>query len=221
MGITSTHWSLRKIDPIRKAGPKIVRNMVNLRPVSFGTDMAQVQDALWMSRNGKLLERFCGPGQVGGIADPTSLVLALVILSQLREHQGLPTYIALTDLKWGFDLASIDGMLLASFSVGVNGTDWLLLDDILDQDKRVLEMHGILSAVFVLGCGTAQGRRFSVHTFNGLMKIFADDLQHAVVGGTCAVAPSFAREVLLAAAHAVPASATDAEPSRSEQVEVI
>eukprot|EP00973_Karenia_brevis_P089937 12400127-Karenia_brevis.AAC.1 len=128
--------------------------------------MAQVQDALWLHRNSGKLESFCGPAQVGGFADPASLALALVIFAQLRDHQGLATYLALTDQKWGFDLANTEGMLLGCFMAGVKGKDWLLMDDILLMDCQVLEMHGILSDVFVLGCGTAQGRRFSLHVFS-------------------------------------------------------
>ena len=34
----------------------------NLRPVSFISDMAQVQDALWVGRNSKISESYTGPG---------------------------------------------------------------------------------------------------------------------------------------------------------------
>ena len=57
-----------------------------------------------------MLERYCGPGQVGGISDAVSLVLALVIHAQLRGHQGLATFWAMLDLRWGFDVAITEGM---------------------------------------------------------------------------------------------------------------
>ena len=40
VGLTSSFWSLRMICPIRKCGPAVVRRLENLRPVSFGSDMA-------------------------------------------------------------------------------------------------------------------------------------------------------------------------------------
>ena len=145
MAITSTLWSLRQFNPIHKSGPKIVRRTECLRPVSFGSDVAQVQDSLWLMRNANLIELFCGEAQVGGISDSISLVVASVLLCQLREFQGFATYLALTDLRHAFDHASIDGMLLNCYLAGVISRDWLLIDDILRQDRRVLELHGILS----------------------------------------------------------------------------
>eukprot|EP00973_Karenia_brevis_P086800 12036747-Karenia_brevis.AAC.1 len=84
---------------------------------------------------------------------------------------------------------------------GVKGKDWLLMDDILSMDCQVLEMHGILSDVFVLGCGTAQGRRFSLHVFNGLMRFFAGDLDRAVMGGPRTLLLPFAGRALRMAAQ--------------------
>ena len=162
--------------PIWKAGPKIIRKACNLRLVSFGSDMAQVQDALWMNRSAQLIETCVGPDQVGGELDAVSLVLAIVLLCQARQHQGLATILAILDLKWAFDLASIDGMLPGCYSAGIWYWDWLLIDDILRSDQQVLELHGILSTIFALGCGTAQGRKFSLHVFNGLLKTLADEL---------------------------------------------
>ena len=111
MCLTSSLWSIRRFSLIRKSGPPVVRNSMHLRPISISSDMAQVQDALWLSRVSVLIDEYCGPAQVGGVSDPISLVIALVLLCQLRDHQGLPTYLALTDLQWAFDTASIDGML--------------------------------------------------------------------------------------------------------------
>ena len=200
VGLTSSLWSLRKFYPIRKMGPAVVRHVGHVRPISIGTDMAQIQDALWLMRNRALLEAYAGPAQVGGIAEPISLVLAIVVLAQLRAHYGLPTYLALTDMQWAFDVASVDGMLQGCYRALVLGRDWMLIDDVLAMDRQAVELHGVLSAVFVLGCGTAQGRRFSLHVFNGLLKAYADLLCSAVPGGVAAVPPPFARAALAEAA---------------------
>ena len=62
------------------------------------------------------------------------------------------------------------GMLLACSGAGVSCVDWLILDDVLRMERQCLQLHGLLSFVFVLGVGTAQGRSFSVHAFNALLQ---------------------------------------------------
>ncbi|CAK0864133.1 unnamed protein product, partial [Prorocentrum cordatum] len=57
--VTSRFWSLRQFSPLRKSGPPVVRKVSALRPVSFASDMASVQDALWIARNGALIEAYC------------------------------------------------------------------------------------------------------------------------------------------------------------------
>ena len=180
--------------------------------------MAKVQDALWIRRNIARIRAYCGPAQVGGVLDPISLVIAIVLLAQLREYQGLATYLAATDMKWGFDVAIISGMLYACYRAGVTGRDWLLIDDLMHMDQQVVELHGLLSPIFMLGCGTAQGRSSSLPVFNSLLRSFADELAKAVPGGTCALLPPFAREALLAAAAGSPAASLSAPPSELSAV---
>ena len=127
----------------------MVRKVSCLRPISLCCDMAQVIDALWLGRNADRLECFFGHSQTGGVSDPLSLVLALVIHAQLRAYQGMPTYWALLDQKWAFDVAIFEGMLSACFDAGVRCDDWLLLDDIFRMDRQCLQLHGFLSDIFV------------------------------------------------------------------------
>ena len=121
-----------------------------------------------MKRNAQKLEDFAGLGQVGGSSDAISLVLAIVLLCQVRHHQGIATstLLAILDLKWAFDLANIDGMLFSCPLASIEGLDWLLVDDILRMDHQVLELHGILTAVFALGVGTAPSLRMPLR-FSG------------------------------------------------------
>ena len=214
MGLTSTLWSLRQFAPIRKAGPRVVQNINNLRPISLSSDLAQVQDALWLSRNARKLEAYCGPDQIGGVSDVVSAVLALILHAQLRAYQGLSTFWALADLRWAFDVAILLGMKLGCYQAGIVSTDWLLIDDIMSMDKQCLHLHGWLSETFVLGAGTAQGRRFSIHVFNGLLKWLQQDVESTLTGGTCAWLPPFAREVLEEAAQIRPLSDLDSVPAR-------
>jgi hypothetical protein len=67
-------------------------------------------------------------------------------------------------------------MLDCAFRAGVVGADWLLLDDFLRQDNQRACIHGLLSLPFVLACGTAQGRRFSVHVFNALLTLLSAEV---------------------------------------------
>ena len=46
--LSSTHWALRQFNHIRKSGPRLVKVVSNLRPISMASDMAQVQDGLWV-----------------------------------------------------------------------------------------------------------------------------------------------------------------------------
>ena len=193
MGITSSLWAMRKFTPRHKKGPRVVRSVACLRPVSICSDMAQLQDALWVGRNQGALQDYCGDDQLGGVSGPISMVLAVVILGELRRHHGMPTYLAFLDLKWGFDVAIHDGMLVNLYAAGVRGRDWLVMDDIVQQDRQTLELHGLLSETFILGCGTAQGRRFSVPLFNGLMRTLRDHLADAVPGGVAAAPRPWSR----------------------------
>ena len=84
-----------------------------------------------MKRHFPRIQEYCGDSQVGEISDPLSLVLAVVTLGEVRSYLGLAIYLAFIDLKWGFDVAGHDGMLLGIFWEGVRGRAWLWLDDVM------------------------------------------------------------------------------------------
>ena len=56
--VTARLRSLRHFAPIRKSGPASVRKVSALRPISFTSDMASVQDAAWVARNGPKIEAY-------------------------------------------------------------------------------------------------------------------------------------------------------------------
>ena len=153
--------------------------------------MTHIIDGLWLARNRKVLETFAGPDQVGGVSGTQLLLLAIVLLAQARHYQGLPLYLAILDLRWAFDVARLSSMKVACHEAGVFGTDWLLLDDVLDMDRQCVQLHGFLSDTFRLGCGIAKRRRFSVHVFNSLLSWLRDEILQ-VAPSVCAWLPRYA-----------------------------
>jgi hypothetical protein len=142
-----------------------------------------------------------------------SLLLAVVLLAQLREHQGVMTYFVFGDLRWAFDGASHDGTLLACYFAGVVGVEWQLLDDFIFHERQFVQLAGVASAFFHLTAGAAQGRRFSVHAFNALLRwlwVACD----AVGLSARALLPPFAKEALDASHVRVPVTLREALPSR-------
>eukprot|EP00973_Karenia_brevis_P001214 166574-Karenia_brevis.AAC.1 len=105
MAVASSIKSVREFAPLRKAGPRIVRSVENLRPISISTDLVQVQDGLWVQRNMRHFEQYCGPCQVDGVSDAISLLLAVVLQVQIRSFQGLDSYLAFGDQKLSCDVA--------------------------------------------------------------------------------------------------------------------
>ena len=144
------------------------------------------------------------------------LLVALVLHAQPRSFQGMQAWWALADLRWAFDTADMPSMKVAAFRAGVCRDDWLLLDDILDQDRQCVGLMGLASAVFALGAGTAQGRRFSVHVFNGMLKWLADEVDTALPNRCAGWLPPFARRVLDAAERVHPASDLASPPLRPQ-----
>ena len=73
-------------------------------------------------------------------------------------------------------MASHDDLRLSAFAAGLIGPAWLLLDDLLTMDHTQLRLGAALSDDFVLGCGTALGRKVSVHFFNCFMRVLYDKI---------------------------------------------
>ena len=73
-------------------------------------------------------------------------------------------------------------MLLAAFDAGVVGGAWMILDDLLQNDTCPVQVDSVITDQFQLGGGTAQGRRLSVHLFNGLMRQLHDVVGRASGG---------------------------------------
>ena len=144
-----------------------------------------MQEARSLTRDKLALIEFAGPAQTGGALDPVSL-------AQLR----FPTFWAVLDLKLAFDTAILPGMKVAVAEAGIGRLDWLLLDDIMDQDVQCLSLHGLLSPVFKLCCGTAQGRKFSVAVFKSLLIWLSDEVYKIVPDGSISLLPDFAGELL-------------------------
>ena len=87
--LTSSLWCERPITPTRKAGPKVVRQVTNLRPISVVSDVAAIQDGLWLGRCTKLLKDFTGAVQPGGKFETVAIVLAVILHTHtFGTHKG-------------------------------------------------------------------------------------------------------------------------------------
>ena len=174
MGLFPSSCTLREFNHIRKSGQTVVRSVSCLRAVSFSSEMAAFLDALILSRCKPILEEFWGTDQAGGIYDALSSVLCVVLVAQMRVAFGLPLILIFLDLIAAFDVADRDDMRLAAFEAGVGGRLWMLIDDLLASDHSRIHLANLKSDDFALSLGTAQGRRLSVHLFNGLMRYLRD-----------------------------------------------
>ena len=192
---TSTHWRLRQVSPLRKSGPKVVRKIANLRPISVATEMAAVQDGLWLGRTQVFFESFTTASQVGGKFDTMSVVLAVVLHIQLRHLQDLDTYVLFADLKQAYDTTDQSALLVSCYLAGIVEAEWCLLHDFFSMDVAVVTLHGAVSGALSLKAGIPQGRKFAVHAFTAFMKLL-----HNILQGMCSpaatVLPEFAADAI-------------------------
>lgn len=100
-----------------------------LRPVSQASDMSAIQDGLWLTRCKPFLERFSSLSQFGGKYDAIALLVAVMLHVQIRDYQGLMSYVLFADMKQAFDFANKDLMLYMCYLAGITATEWLLLYD--------------------------------------------------------------------------------------------
>ncbi|CAE7587340.1 unnamed protein product [Symbiodinium sp. CCMP2592] len=174
--VTATSWCFRRINPLRKSGPRVVRKLRCLRPISLTADMAAVQDALWLARCKRQLDAFTNLRQLGGKMDTILVILAVILHVQIRHYQGVDTYLLFSDIQQAFDTASHDGMLFSVYLAGVVEVEWRLLSDFLAMDTANIMLAGLLSQVLTLRAGIPQGRKFSVQVFTALLKHFGEVL---------------------------------------------
>jgi len=170
VGLVSSYW-IREVAPLRKRGPTIVTDKANLRPVSYGDELAGVYEALWLALTRQQLECYSGGPQAGGKYDGVLMAIGVLIALQIRRNLGLPTFLQKSDLLQGFDLAWRDGILWNLWQAGVRGFLWLALDASFQLDRFRVRLGPLIGAVDLLvHTGVAQGRRAAVHLFGVLMK---------------------------------------------------
>ena len=157
--------------------------------------MAAVQDGLWLLRTKPLLEVFSGSSQLGGKHDAVTVSFAVILHLQMRSHQGLDTYLPFADLKWAYDTADQDAMLVSSYFAGIIETEWLLLFDFFFADGARVCLGGFLSDVLSFRAGIPRGRKFVVHTFTTLMVLLKDLLVNSCLFSRF-VLPPFAADAI-------------------------
>ena len=188
-------WSCRVISPLRKGGPRTVTSMKWLRPVSQASDMSAIQDGLWLTRCKPFLERFSSLSQFGGKYDAIALLVAVMLHVQIRDYQGLMSYVLFADMKQAFDVANKDLMLYMCYLAGITATEWLLLYDFFNQDTAAVQVGGFLTGMMKFAAGIPQGRRFSLHTFTAGMHALKI-IMESVCPTSCTFLPPFACEAL-------------------------
>ena len=180
--ICASSWCERVYNPVRKKGPTVVVSLQCLRPISQGTEMAALCDALFLLRHRRKLEDFWGPCQGGGRAETLSFALAQLLLCQLRRACQLPTIINFADLWAGFDTIPTCDILLGAFHAGIVGKAWMQLDDELRLDKCRVRLDHAISAPFTVVDGVAQGKKASVHKFNTAATFIKDYISQRILG---------------------------------------
>ena len=181
-GVVSTTSALREINHIHKKGPKIVRSIECLRPISFASDLAAVTDGLLRLRTLPQLREFWGASQGGGVHEALANVMAVVLLAQLRCLCSLPLILIFIDLSHAFDEADKDDMRIALYQAGIGGHLWLLYDGSLSTDHSRVHTGDFISEEFSMLGGTAQGRRISTDMFNGVIRFLHDLISHFSAG---------------------------------------
>ena len=160
-GLVASTWA-REISPLRKAGPEIVTDPINLRPVGYMGDLAGVFDALWLASVKEALDAYSGPLQAGGKHDAVLMVLGILMVLQIRFHQGLATLLEKVDLLHGFDLAWRDAVRLHLARAGVRGRAWLVADASMDDDPLRVRIGPLIGEMVKLrDVGIGQGRQGS------------------------------------------------------------
>ena len=149
LGLVASSW-LREIAPLRKAGPEVVTDVRNLRPVGYMDDLAGVFDGAWLSLEQQKLEAYTGATQGGGKYDAVLMTLGIVIAMQMRRNMNLPTLLEKCDLLFGFDLAWRDGTRLHIGRAGVRGRMWLVADAAMDEDRFRVRLGPLVGALAVL-----------------------------------------------------------------------
>ena len=169
-GMAPSLWCMRHVTPIRKCGPLLVTSSAHLRPISKSSDMAAVQDSLWLLRSKPFIEKFTGDLQFGGKFDCVALVIALTLHLHVHNFQGLLSYLLFADVKWAFNAANKSLMLLTCYWAGIVKNEWCLLHDFFAQDHAVVVLTGFLSNMMCFAAGIPQGRRLSMHAFTASMQ---------------------------------------------------
>ena len=188
-GLVPTATAFREFIPIRKQGPRVVRLLRNIRPISHASELSAVLDGLILLRCQELFVTWWGPGQCGGVSEALLAVMVVICTCQLRSAQGLAIFWFFADLASAFDSIGHDDIRRAVFEAGVMGKLWLIIDDLLRSDCASINVNGVSSSIFQLVGGTAQGRKISAHLFNCVMRYLHNYIAQAS-GGVEVVSPA-------------------------------
>jgi len=157
--------------------------------------MATVGDGLWLQRAKNAINQFTGPGQQGGKSDPISLLIGLVLHTQIRVYQGFTTIWNFGDQQWAYDTVTHDNVLASIYRAGIVGAAWELFEDILTFEKQQIHINDLISDLFQLPESMGQGKKWAGQVFSTTQKGLADVVEQSCQP-TRTLLPPFADLVL-------------------------
>ncbi|CAE8723743.1 unnamed protein product [Polarella glacialis] len=130
----------------------------------------------------------------------------------MLRTQGLPTSWLQGDLRWAFDVANHDAILIAAYIAGIVRVKWRLLDDCLVMDTVAVQLAGLVSGAFRLTSGTAQGRKLSLRIFSAAFT-FLQDIMQLCAPAARPVLPDFAKDIMDSLLQFAPQAPASIRPS--------
>ena len=137
--------------------------------------------------------------RVSAVSRPPSLYSRRSIICLNEEVKSSAAFL---DVRKGFDMVWIDGLLYKLFTeLGINGRMWLAIEGLYTNVKARVLYSGSLFRMFDISHGTGQGEilaRFMYNVeINGLLNVLSNYCYAIFINGLSLSSPSFADDISL------------------------
>jgi len=181
---------VRSVYHLLKGKGRSALRFESYRPIGVGHAIGRLADELWDYRNGPAARRFAGGAQVAGRMGALEAVAAHVMRVQSRLAAGLPTAVAYSDVRYGFDGGRHSLFCRKLWEAGA--TDWLWTSHSMSVERMAVTVGGRrLPDLSTDGVGTGQGKRQSPDIFAAGVSL-SRDRTVAVADGAGVVHPPWA-----------------------------